>query len=860
MTPYDNNSNRRSGYDDRYEDARQQQLRRARQARKDARKAERRRKKQEKKDRLRRMLEAMTPAERRAYRSRKIVKWMWITFLSFGLIIFLFMLLIYNGVIGYMPPIDELEDPHDNFASILYAADGKTEIGRFYERSANRENVDFKDISPYVIDALLATEDVRFMQHSGIDFRALGRSGVKNLLLGDKTAGGASTITQQLAKILYSRAGERGFKRMLQKPIEWMIAIKLERVYTKEEIIKMYLNRFDFLNNAIGIKTAAATYFNKLPNQLNIQESAMLIGMLKNPSYYNPVSHPERALHRRNTVLQQMWKAGLLTQTELDSISALPVNLDFHRVTRKEGTDSYLREEVRRLMTAKKPVRPVRSDYKSQESYLAAMSRYNTDSTYWAEDPIYGWIEKNPKPNGELWDLNNDGLRIYTTIDTKMQQYAEEAMYEHLGGVLQPAFTREKGGNPYSRNPNELSAAGRKRLIQQAKKQTDRYRRMKDAGLSESEIDRAFNTPRKMKVFAYVREKGKLKAGSKEVTMSPLDSMLYMKSILRMGLVSIDPQTGYIKAYIGGPDFNYFQYDMAGYGRRQIGSTAKPFLYTLAMEQDYTPCSTLLNAQPNFGGWAPRSSSGGRAGQMVTLKWALTTSNNWISARLINDLMPKNLANKMHLFGITGHLDPSLPLALGPNDVSVKELVGAYTAFANNGIRTTPIIVSRIEDDKGNTIYNTVPHRTEVMGQTAYYNMLDMLKNVVNHGTAGSLRGMGLTAEMGGKTGTTNYNADLWFVGFIPNLVTGVWIGGEERYIHFDSMAYGQGARAALPVYGKFMNKIYADPTLPYTQDEKFVIPSDWRPCDGGYSGGGHAAAAPVEEEVVEEVIEGALE
>ena len=806
----------------------------------------------------------LSPQEKKYRRNRNIVKWMWISFLSIGFVGFMLLLLIYNGIIGYMPPIDELEDPHDNFASILYAADGKTEIGRFYEINANRENVEFKEISPYVIDALLATEDVRFLQHSGIDFRALGRTGVKTVLMGDKSSGGASTITQQLAKILYTKKAVKGWKRMLQKPIEWMIAIKLERVYTKEELMKMYLNRFDFLNNAIGIKTAAAVYFNKLPNQLNIQESAMLVGMLKNPSYYNPLTQPERTTGRRNIVLEQMCKAGLLTRAECDSISQLPLGLDYHRVSRKEGADSYVREEIRRLMTAKRPIRPLRQDYNTENSYLMALSKYNTDSVQWSEDPLYGWVLKNPKPNGEYYDIDNDGLRIYTTIDLKMQQYAEEAMFEHLGGVLQPAFAREKGGNPYTRNNAELSPAGRAKLVKQGMRQTERYRMMKEGGKSEQEIERVFNTKRKMKVFAYVKERGKLKSGSKEVTMSPLDSMLYMKSILRMGMVSIDPQSGYVKAYIGGPDFSYFQYDMAGYGRRQIGSTAKPFLYSLAMEQDYTPCSTMLNSRPTYGGWSPRSSSGGRAGQMVTLKWALTTSNNWISARLTADLLPANLANKMRLFGITGRLDPSMPLCLGPNDVSVLELVGAYTAFANNGIRTTPVLVSRIEDDKGNIIYSAVPHRTEVIGQSAVYNMVDMLMNVVNNGTARSLRGMGITAEMGGKTGTTNYNADMWFVGFIPDLVTGVWIGGEERYIHFDNMAFGQGAKAALPIYGLNMKKLYNDRTLPYSQDEKFMFPSDFRPCDGGAyrgsRGGGGGGGAPAPTEQVEEVIATALE
>ena len=389
-----------------------------------------------------------------------------------------------------------------------------------------------------------------------------------------------------------------------------------------------------------------------------------------------------------------------------------------------------------------------------------------------------------------------------------MQRHAEDAVYEHLGGVLQPAFAAEKGKNPY--NTSELSASGRRNLLRQAVKRTERYRIMKEDGKSEAEIDRAFNTKREMTVFAYIKENGRIRPGSKHVTMTPMDSLIYMKSILRVGMVSMDPQTGYIKAYVGGPDYNYFQYDMAGQGRRQIGSTAKPFLYSLAMEQDYDPCSRLLNAQPTYGGWSPRSSSGGRAGQMVDLKWALTMSNNWISARLIAELLPANLANKMRLFGITGYIEPTMPLCLGPNDVSVRELVGAYSTFANKGIRTTPVLVTRIEDDKGNIIYSAVPHRTEVIGETAYYNMLYMLQNVINNGTARALRGAyGLTAEMGGKTGTTNSNSDTWFVGFTPNLVTGIWIGGEERYIHFNNMAYGQGAKASLPVFGLFMKKIF---------------------------------------------------
>lgn len=799
----------------------------------------------------------------RARRSRKIVTWLWVSFLSLGTIVFLLLLLIYNGVIGYMPPIDELEDPHDNFASILYASDGSTELGRYYESNANRENVEYSQISPNVIHALIATEDVRFREHSGIDFMALGRTGVKTVLMGDRSSGGASTITQQLAKILYSKRNMRGFKRMLQKPIEWMIAIKLERVYTKEELIKMYLNRFDFLNNAVGIKTAAAVYFNKLPSQLDVPQAAMLIGMLKNPSYFNPLRYPDRTLGRRNTVIDQMVKAGFLSAAEADIYKSQPLGLDYHHVVRNETCATYLREEIRRVMCASKPERPSRSKYKSDYAYKLALGKYNTDSLYWADDPLYGWIEKNPRPDGEKYDLFTDGLKIYTTIDTRMQEAAEAAVYEQMGGVLQPAFFAEKRGMPYSTDTRELSVSQRNRLIEQGIKSTARYRTMKEAGASEQEIKQAFNTPRQMRVFAYVKQDGKYRPGSKDVTMTPRDSMLYMKTILRIGMVSMDPHSGYVKAYVGGPDYNYFQYDMAGQGRRQIGSTAKPFLYTLAMEQDYTPCSTVLNAQPNYGGWAPRSSSGGRAGQMVELKWALTTSNNWISARLTADLQPANLANKMRLFGLSGLIEPTMPLCLGPNDVSVLELVGAYTAFPGKGIRTTPVLVTRIEDEKGNVIYNAVPHRTEVMSETAAMQMITMLMSVVDHGTGSSIRGRyGITAEMGGKTGTTNYNADMWFVGFTPQLVTGIWVGGEERFIHFLSMAYGQGARAALPIYGSYMKRLYADRKLPYTQDAKFEFPADFTPCDGPdyWSMGGSGDAGPAEDPGDEEIVAGALE
>lgn len=797
----------------------------------------------------------------KARRSRKIVMWLWGVFLGFGFLIALFLLLIYNGVIGYMPPIEELEDPHSKLASVVYAADGTTELGRYYQGSGNRINDDYEKVSPYVIQALIATEDVRFDEHSGIDIRALGRTAVKTLLMRDKSSGGGSTITQQLAKQLYSEPSSNAFKRALQKPIEWMIAIKLERFYTKQEILMMYLNRFDFLNNAVGIKTAANVYFNKEPADLNIQEAATLIGMLKNPSFYNPRRFLERTRDRRNVVLDQMAKNGSITQAEADVLKATPLVLDYQKVDFHEGGAPYLREEIRRLMTAKKPVKPKRSNYKDEVAWNIAYGNYTTDSTEWENNSLYGWLEKNRKPNGQQYDIYTDGLRIYTTIDTRMQQYAEEAVNEHIGGVLQPSFFAEKKGQYGPYGSAGVSKEMAERLINNAMRQTPRWKKMKEAGYSDSEILNSFNEKYSMEVFAFEKKDGKWQPSSKTVTMSPRDSLLYMKTILRTGLMSMDPVTGYVKAYVGGPDYTWFQYDMAGRGKRQIGSTVKPFLYTLAMEDSmsYTPCTQLPNTQPVIGGWAPRNAGAG--GGMIDLKRALTTSNNWISARLINDLTPEGLKKTMRRFGISGYIEATAPLCLGTCDVSVKEMVGAYSAFANAGLRVDPIYVTRIEDNQGNVIYNAIPHHEEVTTQNVTYKMITMLESVIDNGTGRALRGSyGIHAEMGGKTGTTNANSDTWFMGFTPDLVTGVWVGGEERSIHFNTMALGQGARAALPIYGIYMRKVYADPKLPYRQDAKFQIPENFRPCGGQAWGHSVAVSEAVETEDVGEVVEGVFE
>lgn len=763
---------------------------------------------------------------------QNIIKAMWMVFGSLVVIGILFFILVYNGIIGYMPPVEELKNPRDRFASVVYSADGQ-EIGRYFKNTGNRVYADYDEISPYMVDALIATEDSRFMEHSGVDFRALMRVAFKTLLMGHKNAGGGSTITQQLAKQLYSPESNGFLSRAMQKPIEWMIAVKLERFYSKDEILKMYLNQFDFLYNAVGIKSAAHVYFGKEAKDLNIQEAAMLTGMVKNPSIYNPIRKPERTLERRNVVLEQMYKADMITKEELDSLKQLPLGINFHKVDHKEGLAPYFREEIRQMLRATKPER---SDYPSWD-----YQSFKDDSIQWENNPLYGWIEKNPKPDGSKYDLYNDGLKIYTTIDSRMQRYAEEAVAEQLGGVLQPQFFREKRdtkGAPYSTNRTEISEIRVNHLIRNAMRQTDRYRIMKKAGVSEEEIKKAFNTPREMKVFSY--------SGDVDTVMTPLDSMLYNKHFLRTGFMAMDPINGYVKAYVGGPNFEYFQYDMVSQGKRQIGSTVKPFLYTYAMEEGLTPCDQFLNAQPvltdeNGKVWAPRNSGSGRIGEMVDLRWALTNSNNWISARLISQLSPAALVRTMHNFGITSRLDPVMSLCLGPADVSVKEMVSAYTAYANKGMRVDPVFVTAIADANGNIISEFTPKHTEVISEKAYYRILSMLLNVVDGGTGNRLRRapFNITAQMGGKTGTTNYNADGWFMGFTPQLVAGAWVGGEERFIHFNGMAYGQGAAMALPIYGRFMKKVYADPSLPYSQSATFTFPADMNLCESefGYSG-----------------------
>ena len=754
----------------------------------------------------------------------KIIKSLWLLFVAGIVSVVIVFILIANGKIGYMPPIEELENPKDKFASEIYSSDLKV-LGSYHQSQGNRVYVDYQDISPNLINALIATEDERFYEHSGIDIRALVRAVVKGVF-GGGTAGGGSTITQQLAKLLFSPGADNKMERLLQKPIEWVIALKLERFYTKKEIIKMYLNKFDFLYNAVGIQSAASVYFSTTPDNLKVEEAAMLVGMLKNPAYYNPVRKKERTEARRNVVLSQMEKAGYISEAERDSLSQIPLTLKFRKVDHKEGSAPYFREKLRLMLTAKEPKR---SDYRGWQR-----QQYVDDSIAWATNPLYGWCNKNKKADGSKYNIYTDGLKIYTTIDSRMQEYAEEAVREHINGYLQPEFFRElrsKANAPFSEDvtPEEV-----KSMLDRSKKQSDRYRLMKKDGKSDAEIDAAFKTPCDMQVYTL--------KGVVDTVMTPMDSIRYYKSFLHTGFMAVNSKNGHIKAYVGGVDFRHFQYDMASVGRRQVGSTVKPFLYTLAMEEGFTPCDLAPNVQPyivdQYTGdvWAPRNASDKRVGENVTLRWGLTTSNNWISAWLMNQLSPQSLATLMHSFGIRNYIDPVMALCLGPAEVSVEEMVTAYTAFSNGGIRVDPIYVTRIEDNFGNVISTFTPNMTEVVSQQAYYKMLSILKDVVNEGTGVRMRyKYGITAPMGGKTGTTNNNSDGWFMAFTPELAAGVWVGGEDRSIHFDRMSVGQGASMALPIYGLFMQKVYADETLGYSQDLDFEVPEEYQNlCEEG--------------------------
>ncbi len=743
--------------------------------------------------------------------------WFWGLFAGGVLLLVLLFWMITEGWIGYLPPLDELQNPKNRFASEIFSSDMQS-LGRYY-RNENRVGVQYTDLSPYMIDALVATEDARFYHHSGVDFKSFFRAVLK---LG--RAGGGSTLTQQLAKQIWSPRANNIFERAMQKPIEWVIATKLERLYSKDEILLMYLNQFDFLYNAVGVKSAAQVYFSTTPADLKIEEAAMLVGMCKNPSLYNPLRRPERALNRRNTVLSQMCKYEYISTSERDSLQALPLEVHYSSVDHKQGLAPYFREYLRGVLTAKEPKESNYSQWNKQQ--------YTIDRYQWDNNPLYGFCEKNTKPDGSHYDIYQDGLRIYTTIDSRMQRYAEEAVAEHMQS-LQKSFFKEckrKRNAPFSRLITQEETDG---ILSRAMKQTDRYRGLKKQGKSEQEIRKIFDTPVEMQVFSYEGN------GLIDTVLSPMDSIRWLKYYLRCGFMSMDPHSGHVKAYVGGPNFSYFQYDMATMGRRQVGSTVKPYLYTLAMDEGMWPCDRVVNDSitlydANGRAWTPRDTHEKYRGDTVTLAWGLQYSSNWISAHIMSYFTPEQLVKMMQSFGIQGQLDPVISLCLGPCEVSVQEMVDAYTTFANKGIRTEPLYVTRIEDNNGNVIATFSPRTHEVISETTAYKMIYMLRNVVDHGTGVRVRyKYGIKAPMGGKTGTTNNNSDGWFMGFTPSLVSGVWVGGEDRAIHFDSMAEGQGASMALPIYALYLQKVLADKDLGYDENEQFDIPSWFDPNAG---------------------------
>ncbi|MEX0987685.1 MAG: transglycosylase domain-containing protein [Bacteroidales bacterium] len=728
--------------------------------------------------------------------------------------------MIAKGKMGFMPTFEELENPQTNLASEIYTDNGQL-LDKFFIE--NRTLIRYDELSPFLVDALVATEDVRYKKHSGIDFRSLTRVFVKSLLLG-QDAGGGSTISQQLAKNLfprdtnyYSNKVGRAVHMAVTKFKEWNTAVRLERSYTKSEILTMYLNTVPFGGEAIiGIKSASRTFFDTSPDSLKLEEAAILVGMLKAPSRYNPYRNPENALGRRNVVIDQMVKYERLDEEIADSVKRIPVNAFYNIAGHMQGRANHFRTFLRVSMTAEKPIR---SEYANPDNY-------NRDSLRWANDPLYGWIYKNPRPDGTNYNIYRDGLNIYTTINMNMQEYAEEAMEEHLREYLQPAFFREKKGRPNA--PFEdIDREEIERNMTRAIRQSERYKNLRAAGMPEDSIMMIFRERRETAVFTW--------RGLTDTVMSPYDSIRYLKHILRAGFMAMEPRSGQVKAYVGDHNYRYFQYDHVTQGRRQVGSTVKPFLYLLAMQEGVSPCKQIplvpITFQVLDSTWTPRApGTNPQAGKYVTLKWGLANSHNWVTAWLFKNYHPENVIQLMRKMGITSPIDAVPSMILGPADISLEEMVGAFNTFGNQGIYVSPTYVTRIEDKYGNVISTFMPQEIEAISEETAYLMLTLLKAVVDRGTAGRLRYFyEFTGEIAGKTGTTQNQSDGWFMGITPQLAAGVWVGGEDRSIHFDDLGMGAGGNMALPIWGKFFEKVYADSTLGITQEEIFQKPVGFR-------------------------------
>jgi len=745
------------------------------------------------------------------------IRWFWAIYIFPFLCITILFILISKEKLGPMPTFEQLENPENNLAAEVYSEDGVL-LGKFYIQ--NRTWTEYNDISPYVVDALITNEDIRFYKHSGIDPKGLARVLVRTILLRQKEAGGGSTISQQLAKNLFPRDTVyyrfglvRKAKLVVTKFKEWQTAVKLERSYTKEEIVTMYLNVFDFLYQAVGIRSAAYVYFNTTPDSLNLEQSAMLVGMLKNSAYYNPRRRYDETLQRRNVVLSQMVKYGYLEKEVYDSVRLIPIELDFKEEGHTEGLATYFREYLRTTMIKPEPKR----------RFFFTKEQYDDALYEWENNPLYGWCRKNRKPDGSNYNIYSDGLKIYTTVNSVLQKYAEEAVVEHLSKDLQDTFMISLGrlkNPPFS---NDLDNEDVEAIIQSSIRRTDRYRSLNSAGVSEDSIAIAFNTPVPMKVFSW--------SGEVDTLMSPLDSILYYKHFIRAGMMVMDPRTGFVRAYVGGPDFRYFKFDAVNSQKRQIGSTIKPFLYTLAMQDGYSPCDKVPNVPQTFkdndSTWTPKS-TGPRDywGKNVTLKWGLAQSENYVSAWLMKQFNPQSVIKVMEKMGFRSYIDPVNSIFLGVSIVSLPEMVGGYATFANKGVYTKPLYVTRIEDKNGNVISRFQPKIEEAISEENAYLMLNLLEGVVKGGTANRLRWKyQLMNQIGGKTGTTQNQSDGWFMGITPSLVIGVWTGWEERSIHFGALSLGSGSNMALPICGIFLKKVYEDETFGILQTEKFEPP-----------------------------------
>ena len=746
---------------------------------------------------------------------KKYIHWLYGIFIGMATLFILLFFLISIGALGFMPSFEELENPKTNLATILYSSDNQV-LGKFFRE--NRTNVTYEELNPHVVNALISTEDIRFYKHSGIDARGLGRVLFRTIIMGEKSSGGGSTITQQLAKLLFHDPARNLWQRSLQKLKEWVIAVKLERSYTKQEILTMYLNKAPFIYGAYGIESAAHTFFSKPLDSLKVEEAATLIGMLKNPALYNPIRRPELTQNRRNVVLSQMKKAHHISSENFDSLKMLPLNIRFQRDDHIHGLAPYFREYLRLVLSAEKPDRENYASWQEQQ--------YIEDSIAWIEDPLYGWVNKNLQADGTKYDIYRDGLRIYTTIDSRLQKYAEDALQQHIGKDLQPHFFREKKGRSRAPFTKNITQEQYESIIHRAIRNSDRYRYLKRKKIEWDSIISIFKKPVPMEVFSW--------NGEIDTIMSPLDSIHYYKSFLRGSLLSMDPQSGQVKAYVGGPNYQHFKYDMVSMGKRQVGSTIKPFVYTLAMQEGLTPCDMVPNIPQTFylptgKTWTPGNSGSARAGEMVSLKWGLANSNNNITAWVLKQFNPEAVVNISHELGIKSPMDPVPSIVLGVSEFGLNEMVAAYCTFANKGVHVEPLMVTRIEDRYGNVISSFSPRKHEVLSEETAFLMINLLEGVVNQGTGIRLRlKYHLNAQIGGKTGTTQNHSDGWFMGVTPNLVTGIWVGGEDRDIHFDNIYYGQGANMALPIWALYMQQVYEDEEIPITQEDTFEEPANF--------------------------------